>query len=64
MKRSLFQWMDCLSDARHLKYIPVTFESKEDRVIAYYLLSVADDKPVSTCTGSAGNPLRPKRGGS
>jgi len=55
--------MDCLSDARYLKYLPVTFESKEDRVIAYFLLSVAEEKPGSTCPGSTSNLLRPERGG-
>lgn len=63
MKRSVFQWMDCLSDGRYLKYLPVTFESKKDKVIVYSLLSVAEEKPVSTCTGSARNHLRSDRGG-
>lgn len=63
MKRSLFQWMECLSDARYLKYSPVTFESEEERMIAYSLLSVTEEKPVLTWTGSTGSLLRLKRNG-
>lgn len=63
MKRSLFQWMDCWSDARYLKYLPVTSDSKEDRGIAYFLLNVAEEKPVSKHAGNASNHLRPDRGG-
>lgn len=42
MKRSLFQWMECLNDVRYLEYSPVTFESKKDRAIDYFLLSVTE----------------------